>query len=307
MARGGSGGSAALSFTRVREDVIGVIREINDEISLVCFEPSKNLPDTIDPDAYSPAEIKRFKQMHDGEDVQLFFVTRAQLDVASKSKDPVTLLSNHKKTRRYQLLHPSVPNLFNDVSLESIRREGTYFKDFFVEDREALLKGEVDPDRIVAFDGYDYTLWKPGEDHPANRVFGFDSTYGIDSGNFDLDKARAILEAHPWVISVDKKEASHTTAWTSEVFFDMKIPDETYMKMWEFAKADKRAIDIHRQPTLGAHAIYDMMILPVKAKSPDADVDPAWLAQFSPLEFDPLGLRAARKGPEPYDEDEERY
>lgn len=307
----GRGANAAttegLSFTRVREDVIEVLRTFGD-LSLLCYRPSGNLPETVDPAEFTADEIARLKEMHGGADEQFFFATAAQLEKAARSKDPVTLLANHRKTRRYQHLHSQIPDIFDSgISFERLRRDHhTDFSEFFIEDGAALIEMEIDPARIVAFDGYDYTFWRPGEDHPANRLFGFDGTYGITGEKFSLPLAEAILKKHPWVRYVEMREGDWRSYRPSEVFFEAKFPEEIYMKLWQHAVADKRTVQssLYKQPSLGVHAIYDMTIAPVKYLKPDENVDNEWLAQYSPLPFDPFGLREARVEHPERDEDD---
>lgn len=141
----------------------------------------------------------------------------------------------------------------------------------------SLDHGHFDTDRLYQIINMSYaTKW--GDEHPVSP--GIQVRYSVEEDYFDLDKAQKILEADERVWDVEREEV---------VYYDCCEPPTERLKFFvRLAQDDfNELVDLLRE----------------RARNPEEnlwwlDVDHAFGCQeglFVPAEFDPLGLRPARK------------
>lgn len=210
--------------------------------------------------------------------------------------DQITDIDGLLGLTRYRYLAADAPDVFDDQPIETVRHDTNGDQPFVHADVLRLTIDEddtIDPARIVAFDGWDHALLRPGSDVPAARVVTVNShlltTGGV--GEFDINAAREILDAHPWVVRTEE-----TRNWDgSALRFDVRVPDGEWAALCQ-AKANRRRQSRHpRGRTTMMPNLEELLTwaVPVAATGESNSPEPWWCEATGP---DPLGLAPAWTG-----------
>jgi hypothetical protein len=269
MGRGGDKGAVGTSFLRKREDRVEVIGEYPG-LALVEFFPA------------------------DQDTSTLFFVEPSVLETAASKDDPVEYLTRDRKIRRYTMLPKSWAKILVDTPIEIAMNEHGFYDGLKQDIREELTTDGFDPDRVVAIEWSDHSFWKLGQEMPLTRPYWIDAIVGVTEEHFDLDKAREILEAHPWVLGVkdDNRRYGHHGN-PQGLHFVLLLPQEEH---------DKMAIYSNRRSTASASASSVVRSIPPSKSTSPFDLKLALIHSAKkgdlgeghyPLGKDPLGLAPA--------------
>ncbi len=178
MGRGQGNQLATTSLSRTRTDEI--VAASLDDIVAINFKPGPKSPESAD----------------------AFFITSVEFEKAQRSDDSVTALV--ESARRFYLATPNGLKLLEDTPWQAydLKRLGP---PFVKSNWQEIEQGRFDKEKLLSYDRYDLSLWKPDHDKPETRPYQLQ----LSSNDFDLAEAERILSRHPWILSVRETRA-HT-------------------------------------------------------------------------------------------------
>lgn len=265
MGRAGSDATQLPGFTRVVEDRIEVV-EVFDEATMVAFTPA-------------PVSGRLQKEQ------VFFFVENDVLAEAAKKDDPVEFLTSDK-VRSYVLMPKDGPDFFNTDCFEVHLGQNGY--SLFNESQlEILDQDGFDKERLLHVRWRDHMLFRFGSDIPPSRLHLID--FGLNETEFYLDKALAIVEAHPWVVKA-WPDNGRRVGNPNGINMIVKLPEDEYRKLLEALLAREKG----KTKTISDVYVSGFelsMALVCVATVEDAADSP----QHYPFGPDPLGLAPAKK------------
>jgi hypothetical protein len=256
-----------LSFTRVREDRVDV-----DEI--------------FDFDGAHPKMFLLRATKANENKLAYFFVDEDAFKIGQTHEDPIDFFVKSAILRRYILLPKEISNILTTTPLEAAMNEPGFYEHLNANPQEVIEReGGLNSNNLVSIDWYDHGFYRAGQRAPITRPYRIETHIGINEEHFNLERAKDILEAHPWVLATHPYPRRYGNYGNPEgLQFDILLPQKEHDAMALYSNRGSKS----KNPRPKGVSNFDLTIALTKAPLKEDLGDGHY-----PLGRDPLGLKPA--------------